>query len=156
VSSSPQRAVSTGGTVAKIIPAREVLEQRGVLRVAQFPDQLPFVATRFFTVSNVPVGERRGQHAHRECHQVLATMAGRLTADVWDSVGHRQFELEPGKVLYVPPMIFGGQKDFSPDAVLLVLASHPYDADDYIASFDEFCDTTGYRYDAGQGQGRGS
>ena len=44
----------------------------------------------------------------------------------------------PSLGLYMPPLTWGAQYDYSPDAVLIVLASHPYDADDYIHEYEEF------------------
>jgi UDP-2-acetamido-3-amino-2,3-dideoxy-glucuronate N-acetyltransferase len=124
-----------------------VAQERGHLLAGQFPDQVPFVPHRFFVVTAVPPGESRGQHAHRQCHQFLVALQGSVAAKVWDADGHRTHILDSCTVgLHMPPMTYGTQVDYSDDAVLLVLASHPYDVEDYLDSFEEFCALTGNRY----------
>ena len=101
--------------------------------------QLPFPAERFFFVSKVPEGEPRGIHAHKQCHQFLVCVAGSVKAMVDDGDTRLVVTLDrPTVGLHMPPLTWGAQYDYSPDAVLLVLASHPYDADDYIHDYDEF------------------
>lgn len=113
---------------------------RGSLVAADFADtELPFVPQRFFTVFGVPSKEIRGSHAHLRCEQVLVCLQGSVRALV-DSGGARQEFLlnRPEVALYMGPMIWGTQYHYSSDAVVLVLASHPYDPDDYIREIDEF------------------
>ena len=51
----------------------------------------------------------------------------------------RRFILDRPEIgVYVPPMVWAAQYKYSPDAVLLVLASAAYDSDDYIRDYDEF------------------
>lgn len=114
-------------------------DHRGSLTVGQVPDELPFTAQRFFFISRVPGGEPRGIHAHRECHQFLVCVAGSVKAMCDDGESRNVYVLdEPEVGLHMPPLTWGTQYDFSDDAVLLVLASHPYDPDDYIHEYDEF------------------
>lgn len=114
-------------------------DERGTLVVGEVPLSLPFVAARFFYVAGVPQSSRRGLHAHKMCHQFLVCVSGSLTAVVDDGSSSREFRLTQGDYgLYMPPLTWGGQFDFTADAVLLVLASHPYDQNDYIHSYDEF------------------
>lgn len=114
-------------------------DQRGSLTVGELPLTLPFEVKRFFYVANVPQGEPRGIHAHKECHQFLVCVAGSVSAMVDDGEHREVYTLSnDGHGLYMPPMTWGSQYDYSDDAVLLVLASHEYDADDYIHDFVEF------------------
>lgn len=118
------------------------VDSRGSLVVGEYPASLPFIVKRFFYVSGVPEGETRGIHAHHECHQFLICAAGKVTALVDDGeTRHEYLLVAGGSGLYMPPLTWGSQYDFSDEAVLLVLASHPYDAADYIHDYDEFLAT---------------
>lgn len=123
----------------EIVELKEFLNDAGSLIVAEVEAQLPFPAERVFIITGVPEGQPRGIHAHRECAQFLICITGSVRAMV-DNGQTRQVILldSPGKGLHMPAMTWGTQYDYSPDAVLLVLASHPYDADDYIHNYDEF------------------
>lgn len=112
---------------------------RGALSVGEFDRDLPFSPQRYFLVFDVPSQETRGEHAHRVCHQFLVCVHGSLRVLADDGVRRREFTLDsPEKGLHLPPMIWGTQFQYSPDAVLLVFASHAYDADDYIRVYDDF------------------
>jgi UDP-2-acetamido-3-amino-2,3-dideoxy-glucuronate N-acetyltransferase len=112
---------------------------RGSLVVANFDGELPFVPRRFFTVFGVPSTDVRGAHAHRKCHQLLICVQGSVNAVVDDGRERQEFVLDrPDIGLHMEPMIWGTQYRYSSDAVLLVLASDPYDAGDYIRDHDEF------------------
>ena len=114
-------------------------DHRGSLVVGEYPASLPFRVKRFFYVSNVPEGEPRGIHAHKECHQFLVCVAGSVKAMIDDGQHREVISLSSnGEGLHMPPLTWGAQYDYSPDAVLLVLASHPYDAEDYIHEYEEF------------------
>lgn len=112
---------------------------RGSLVVAELPTDLPFAPRRIFTVYDVPGLDVRGEHAHRECRQLLLATHGALSVVVDDGTESREVRLDvPTVALYMPPMIWGVQYKFTPDAVLLVLASHSYEASDYIRDRAEF------------------
>jgi hypothetical protein len=116
-----------------------IIDQRGSLIVGETPSAMPFAAERFFYVANVPEGEPRGIHAHKECHQFLVCVSGSVKAMVDNGVTREVHTLlAGGQGLHMPPLIWGCQFDYSENAILLVLASHPYDADDYIHDYDEF------------------
>lgn len=112
---------------------------RGSLTVGEFEKQIPFVPLRYFMVFGVPNREIRGEHAHHACHQFLVCPRGSC-AVVADDGEHRTEVLldAPHLGIHLPPMTWGVQYKYSEDAVLLVFASHHYDADDYIRDYDEF------------------
>src|SRR5436190_1856701 len=84
----------------------------------------------------LPGREVRGEHAHRNCHQFLVCARGSVTVVVDDGVLSEEVVLDgPDIGLYVPPMIWATQYQYSTDALLLVLASAPYDPDDYIRDY---------------------
>lgn len=112
---------------------------RGALTAAEFPRDLPFVPRRHFIVHGVPSQETRGEHAHRRCHQFLVCVHGSVRVLADDGRQRQEFVLDAPRLgLYLPPMVWGTQHRYSADAVLLVFASDPYDADDYIRSYDAF------------------
>jgi UDP-2-acetamido-3-amino-2,3-dideoxy-glucuronate N-acetyltransferase len=116
-----------------------IRDLRGDLLAREVGQDIPFEPKRIFTVSNVPSQKLRGAHAHRECHQLLICLAGSVTTLCDDGVRREEFVLEsPQHGLYMPAMIWGSQFRYSADAVLMVIASHRYDADDYIRDYEEF------------------
>ena len=114
-------------------------DMRGSLSVGEFAREIPFTPLRYFLVFDVPNREVRGEHAHRECHQFLVCVRGSCSVVVDD--GDKRIEVlldAPEKGLYLPPMIWGIQYKYSSDALLLVFASHYYDAGDYIRDYGTF------------------
>jgi acetyltransferase-like isoleucine patch superfamily enzyme len=112
---------------------------RGKLVAGELGEFLPFKVKRFFLVHGVPGREVRGQHAHLECHQFLACIRGSCRVIADDGRNRQEFLLDhPAMGVYLPPMTWSVQYDYSPDAALLVLASHPYDASDYVRDYEEF------------------
>jgi hypothetical protein len=122
-----------------LVELNEITGDNGSLVVGERPGQLPFGVERIFTLYNIPDGEIRGTHAHRRCEQFLICQRGSVTAVVDDGENREEIVLDrPSLGLYMPALTWGTQYRYSPDAVLLVLASDPYDADDYIHDYDEF------------------
>jgi dTDP-4-dehydrorhamnose 3,5-epimerase-like enzyme len=116
----------------------EARDERGALAALELSD-CPFEPRRIFAVYDVPSESLRGEHAHRECHQFLVCLAGSITCSVDDGTTRDEIVLDgPGTAIHIPPMVWGTQWRYTRDAVLLVLASHPYDAEDYIRDYDEF------------------
>lgn len=112
---------------------------RGELSTVEFGRDLPFTPQRMFTVFAVPSTRVRGEHAHQVCHQLLFCVAGSVRALADDGENREDFLLDrPELALYLPPMTWGTQYQYSSDAVLVVLASHPYDGADYIRDYSDF------------------
>jgi acetyltransferase-like isoleucine patch superfamily enzyme len=133
----PRVALNVGH--AALLRLRRVGDIRGDLTVAEFASELPFRPERYFLVFNVPTRETRGEHAHRNCHQVLICTHGSCSVLLDDGTHREEVRLDrPEVALYMPPLIWGTQYRYTRDAVLLVFASHPYDPADYIRTYDEF------------------
>lgn len=116
-----------------------ITDIRGNLSVGEFQRSIPFEAKRYFMVFDVPSVETRGEHAHRECHQFLICVRGRVSVVADDGVNREEFLLDqPNLGLHLPPMVWGIQYKYSADALLLVFASHYYDAEDYVRDYNEF------------------
>lgn len=138
-------AESSPGAVATLVDGVRLYrlprfaDMRGSLSVAEFDRDLPFVPRRHFVVYDVPSQETRGEHAHRRCHQFLICMHGSVRVLADDGLHRQEFALDSPTIgIHLPPMIWGTQYRYTPDAVLLVFASDPYDAGDYVRSYDEF------------------
>jgi len=123
-----------------------VEDLRGKLVAGELGKFLPFEVKRFFLVHGVPGREVRGQHAHLECHQFLACIRGSCRVIADDGRNRQEFLLDhPAMGVYLPPMTWSVQYDYSADAALLVFASHAYDADDYVRDYDAFLRLFGAR-----------
>lgn len=121
-----------------------VQDLRGPLSVAEVGPDVPFAVQRYFVVFDVPNREVRGAHAHRRCHQFLVALRGSVSIVVDD--GHRRAEIlleTPGVGLHLPPLVWGIQYKYSPEAILLVLASDHYDPADYLRDYEEFLAAVG-------------
>jgi UDP-2-acetamido-3-amino-2,3-dideoxy-glucuronate N-acetyltransferase len=125
---------------ARVIDFSRNVDARGALTVGEYPTSLPFEVLRFFLVKDVPTGETRGDHAHRECHQLLICTAGRVDVTVISPVGTRSvISLDaPDRGLHIPPLVWAQQRYVTSDASLLVFASHRYEDNDYLRDFDEY------------------
>ncbi len=129
--------IGVGGAMLHELP--RVFDLRGGLSVGEFERDLPFAPQRFFLVFDVPSEELRGEHAHKECHQFLVCVHGSCRTLLDNGVARREVLLDrPNLGLHMPPRIWGTQFRYTQDAVLLVLASHPYDPEDYVRTYDDF------------------
>ncbi len=136
---SPRLAVDVkvAGVSLERVPLIE--DPRGNLIAREVSNGLPFVPMRCFMIFDVPTKEVRGEHAHRQCAQLLMCLRGTVCVVCDDGRSRQEFLLDDPTIgLHIPRMVWGTQYRYSEDAVLLVLASHPYDADDYIRNYDEF------------------
>jgi dTDP-4-dehydrorhamnose 3,5-epimerase-like enzyme len=130
-------AIGPAGVTFHTFPV--ISDLRGDLTVGEFQKQIPFTPLRYFMVFGVPSREIRGEHAHRECHQFLICVKGSCAAMADDGRQRVEVLLDgPEKGLYLPPGTWGVQYKYSADAVLLVFASHHYDAADYLRDYDQF------------------
>ena len=116
-----------------------VIDLRGALSFGEIEHHLPFTPKRFFVVYDVPSKEVRGEHAHHKLHQFLVCLKGTCSIVVDDGRQRDEVVLDsPAVGLHIPPLVWGIQYQYSEDALLLVLASDVYQADDYIRDYDEF------------------
>lgn len=100
---------------------------------------VPFDIKRVFYTYDIPGGEARGAHAHKECHQFLIAASGAYEVLLDDGVNKRTVLLNrPFYGLHVPPGIWASEQAFSSGSICLVLASHGYSESDYIRNYDDF------------------
>ena len=104
---------------------------------------LPFEIARIFYLYDIPGGEARGAHAHRECHQFLVAASGSFEVVLDDGYNKRTVTLNrPYFGLHIPPGIWAAEQGFSSGSICLVLTSHIYDEADYIRDYASFINYT--------------
>ena len=148
--SLPEKLVSscreTKVSGVKLVQMPRVADIRGSLSVGEFAETVPFEVNRYFLVFDVPSVETRGEHAHKVCHQFLICVHGSCAVVADDGTHRQEFHLDqPNLGLHLPPLVWGIQYKYSPDAVLLVFASHHYDPIDYIRNYNEFLQIKGIK-----------
>jgi UDP-2-acetamido-3-amino-2,3-dideoxy-glucuronate N-acetyltransferase len=141
---SPVAVSQVQGVTIHQLPAFEDI--RGRLVAAEMAEALPFVPARFFLVHAVPSSEVRGEHAHRRCEQFLVCVKGSVHVLADDGSTRQEIILDRPEIgIHIKPLVWGTQYKYSADAVLLVFASHPYDADDYIRDYGTWLETVKQR-----------
>ena len=114
-------------------------ERKGNITVVQNGETLPFDVKRVYYLYDVPGGESRGAHAHKDLHQLIVAASGSFRVTLDDGKVKRSFFLNrPYQGLLVVPGMWRDLENFSSGSVCLVLASMVYSEDDYIRNYDEF------------------
>lgn len=114
-------------------------DRKGNLTVVENRVTLPFDVKRVYYLYDIPGGEGRGAHAHKELEQLIVAASGSFTVTLDDGVNKRSFFLNrPYQGLYVKPGLWRDLVDFSSGAVAMVLASEVYQKEDYIREYEEF------------------
>lgn len=114
-------------------------DPEGNLTVVSENVHVPFPINRVFYSYDIPGGEDRGAHAHKECHQFILAASGSFEVVLDDGTNKRTVTLNrPFWGLHVPPGIWASEQGFSSGSICLVLASHGYSESDYIRNYDDF------------------
>lgn len=123
----------------KIIELPKITDPRGNLTVAEQMKNVPFDIRRVYWTYDVPGGESRGGHAHKQLQQLLVAMSGSFKV-VLDDGEHRKEVLlnHPWQGLLIVPGIWRTLEDFSSGAVCMVLASELFDEADYLYDYADF------------------
>lgn len=117
----------------------KVKDRAGNLTSVHSDLEIPFQVNRVFYIYDVPGGEDRGAHAHRECHQFIVAASGAFEVELRDGVNIRKVLLNrPYNGLYVPPGVWAQEQGFSSGTVCLVFASHYFEESDYIRDFSAY------------------
>jgi len=116
-----------------------IKDVRGNLVAGEFKKNIGFSPKRYFMVFGVPSVRQRGQHAHKKCHQFLVCVKGSMRVRLSDGKREQTVRLNRLNVgVHVPPMTWCTHFNYQPGTILLVFASHHYEASDYIRDFGEF------------------
>lgn len=112
---------------------------KGNITVVENDVTIPFDVKRSYYLYDIPGGESRGGHAHKELSQLIVAASGSFNVTLDDGNVKRTFTLNrPYQGLLVVPGIWRELDDFSSGSVCLVLASHGYDEEDYIREYENF------------------
>jgi hypothetical protein len=122
-----------------IIALPAIKDRSGNITPVRNNKEIPFAIKRIFYIYDIPGGEDRGAHAHKECHQFLIAASGSFEIELNDGTTKRTIMLNrPYYGLHIPPGIWAAEKGFSSGAICLVLTSHLYDDNDYLRIYKEF------------------
>ncbi len=114
-------------------------DDRGQLVAIEAMKDLPFEVKRVYYIYDTLAGVRRGFHAHRNLQQILICVSGSCKIHLDNGTDTAEVLLDkPNEGLYIANDMWREMYDFSPDAVLLVLASEYYDEADYIRNYADF------------------
>lgn len=125
----------------KLIDLRKIHDVRGNLTPIEGGMDVPFDIKRVYYLYDVPGGESRGAHAHKELYQLIVAANGSFSVTLDDGKEKKSISLNRSYYgLLVVPGIWRDLDDFSSGAVLLCLASEHYKVDDYIRDYQDFID----------------
>lgn len=114
-------------------------DDRGQLIALEELKDIPFKIKRVYYIYDTKDGVRRGFHAHKKLEQILICVSGSCKIHLDNGKETAEVLLNtPDEGLYISNATWREMYDFSPDAVLLVLASELYDEKDYIRNYDKF------------------
>lgn len=100
---------------------------------------IPFQVKRCYYLYDVPNNKKRGAHAHKNLIQLMIAVSGSFDICLDDGLNKQRFTLNsPYQGLLIVPGIWRDLKNFSSEAICLVLTSELYDEADYIRNYDEF------------------
>jgi len=122
-----------------IVELQKTNNRAGNITVVENNINIPFGVKRVFYIYDIPGGEDRGAHAHKECHQFLIATSGSFEVELNDGINKRTMFLNrPYSGLHIPPGIWAAEKAFSSGAICLVLTSHKYNEQDYLRNYDDY------------------
>ncbi len=122
-----------------IIQLPKILDARGNLSFIEEEAHVPFKIERAYWIYDVPGDEARGGHAYKENQELIVALSGSFDVVLDDGKKKQVFRLNRSYYgLYVPKGMWREMNNFSTNSLALVLASIPYDANDYIRDYNEF------------------
>lgn len=122
-----------------IIHFAKINNRAGNLTPIQNDIDVPFAIKRVYYLYDVPGGESRGAHAHKNLEQVIIAASGGFDVTIDDGKNKKTISLNRSYMgLYLKPGMWRELHNFSSGAICLVLASDIYRADDYLRDYNEF------------------
>lgn len=101
--------------------------------------EIPFDVKRIYYLYDVPGGNSRGGHAHRDLYQIMVALSGSFSVTLDDGINKKSFHLyQPYQGLLIPPGLWRDLDTFSSGSICMVLASELYDEEDYFRDYNEF------------------
>lgn len=125
--------------LCRLLEFGEKGDERGKLVIVEGLKDIPFEIKRIFYIYGSDRDVVRGKHANRDSEFVLINVSGTSKVMVTDGKERQIVELtKPRQGVYLPKMVWKEMYDFSPDSVLLVLASTHYNSNEYIRNYDDY------------------
>jgi hypothetical protein len=122
-----------------ILPLSKIHNRAGNITIIEGRTSIPFDVRRIYYLYDIPGGEDRGGHAHKELHQLIVAASGSFNVLLDDGHNKKIVTLNrPDYGLMILPGIWRELFEFSSGAICLVLASRKYDEDDYMRNYDQF------------------
>jgi hypothetical protein len=124
---------------ARIIDLPKIKDPRGNLSVIESSAQIPFEIKRTYLIYDVPGGQVRGGHSYRRQVEFIISLSGSFDIHLDDGSEKEVFSMNRSYYgLFVPNMIWRSMKNFSTNALCLVLSSTLFDEQDYIRDYELF------------------
>ena len=125
--------------LGEIIELSKIMDPRGNLTVAEQLKNIPFEVRRVYWTYDIPAGEHRGGHAHKQCRELVVAVSGSFTVTLTDGQTRITHLLNrPFQALLIETGVWRTLEDFSSGAVCLVLAEDYFEEEDYIRNYDDF------------------
>jgi len=122
-----------------IIDLPKIPDERGNLSFFENSKQIPFDIKRVYWIYDVPGGEMRGGHAYKDLQEVIIALSGSFDVVLHNGKEEQRFTLNRSYYgLYIPKMIWRQLENFSTNALALIAADAPYDANNYIRDFNDY------------------
>lgn len=126
-------------TKPKFSTLKPIVDNKGILSVLQFPNDIPFLTKRIFYIYDVNDNIIRGQHANKKSEFLFIALSGSCKIKYFFNKKFYIRTLDnPNQTLFIPKMIWKEMYDFKKDTVLLVLSNSLYDKKEYILNFNEY------------------
>ena len=122
-----------------ILPLSKIHNRAGNITIVEGQTNIPFDVKRIYYLYDIPGGENRGGHAHKDLYQLIVAASGSFNVLLDDGQNKKVVTLNrPDYGVLVIPGIWRELFEFSSGAICLVLASRKYDKEDYIRNYDQF------------------
>ena len=123
----------------KLIELPKNYRDKGNITAVNSLIEIPFNVNRVYYLYDVPGGESRGGHAHKELQQVIIAASGSFDLIIDDGKNKKIFSLNrPNIGVLMPKGLWRELSNFSSGSICLVLASDIYDENDYIRNYEDF------------------
>jgi len=122
-----------------LIHLPKIEDPRGNLSFIEGNTHIPFKIKRTYWIYDVPGGEHRGSHAYKTLNEFIVALSGSFDVILNDGTEEKKYSLNRSYYgLYVPNMLWRSLDNFSTNSLCMILASGPFDADDYIRDYNVF------------------
>ena len=122
-----------------VLPLNKIHNPAGNITIVEGRQNIPFNIQRIYYLYDIPGGESRGGHAHKELYQLIVAASGSFEVMLDDGINKKIVRLNrPNYGLLVVPGIWRELFEFSSGSICMVLASHQYDENDYLRDYESF------------------